>query len=163
LDHTKDVEFRPGHIASSFDSNTIWNAISLGPFYEINDNLTVARSHYEEDLLAEEADHGSNHPHVAITLNNLGRVLKAQGNINGAQLHFQRAMEIDEAVYGPSHAKVAFRASVLGDMLHDLGGLRDARRHYHKALHITIRPNVPYIKISLHTNSISGGTDGTSR
>jgi len=28
---------------------------------------------------------------------------------------------------------------------------------------ITIRPNVPYIKISLHTNSISGGTDGTSR
>jgi hypothetical protein len=27
----------------------------------------------------------------------------------------------------------------------------------------TIRPNVPYIKISSHTNSSLGGTDGTSR
>ena len=27
----------------------------------------------------------------------------------------------------------------------------------------TIRPNVPYIKISSHTNSSIGGTDGTSR
>jgi len=28
---------------------------------------------------------------------------------------------------------------------------------------ITIRPNVPYIKVSSDTNSSTGGTDGTSR
>ncbi len=91
------------------DSPTAWNAISLGPFYEISDNLTVARAHYEEDLRAEEKDHGQNHPHVAITLNSLGRVLKAQGNVNGAYLHFQRALEIDEAVLrpGPSQSRAA--------------------------------------------------------
>ena len=31
-----------------------------------------------------------------------------------------------------------------------------------KKLYITIRPNVPYIKVSLPTNSSIGGTDGAS-
>ncbi|MDM7939283.1 MAG: hypothetical protein QUS07_02950, partial [Methanothrix sp.] len=33
---------------------TAWNAISLGPFYEISGNLTLARVHYGEDLKIEE-------------------------------------------------------------------------------------------------------------
>ncbi len=32
-----------------------------------------------------------------------------------------------------------------------------------KAVFITIRPNVPYIKVSSRANSSIGGTDGTSR
>jgi len=61
---------------------------ALDRFNEISDNLTLAREHYMQDLKNEEADHGSNHPHVAISLNNLGRVLIAQGNIKDALLHF---------------------------------------------------------------------------
>jgi tetratricopeptide (TPR) repeat protein len=49
-----------------------------------------------EDLKTEEAEHGQWHPHVAITLNNLGRALKAQGNIKDAYLYFQRALETAE-------------------------------------------------------------------
>ena len=84
--------------------------------------MTQARTHYEEDLKTEEAEHGKWHPHVAVTLNNLGRALKAQGNIKDAYLHFQRALEIAEASFGHIHPEVALRACILGDMSYDLGG-----------------------------------------
>jgi hypothetical protein len=46
----------------SLKSPSEWNAISLGPFYELNDNLTVAYAHYKQDLKTEEEIHGQNHP-----------------------------------------------------------------------------------------------------
>jgi hypothetical protein len=64
--------------------------------------------HYEEDLKTEEAEHGQWHPHVAITLNNLRRALKAQGNTKDAYLYFQRALEVAEASFGPTIRKLHF-------------------------------------------------------
>jgi hypothetical protein len=59
---TETIGYGPGKI----NFLTIWNAISLGPFYEISGNLTFARVHYGEDLKIEEAEHGQWHPHVAV-------------------------------------------------------------------------------------------------
>ena len=109
------------HGSSRINSPATWNAISLGPFYEISENLTLARSHYEADLKTEESEHGQWPPHVAITLNNFERALKAQVNIKDAYLYFQRALETVEASFPPIHPEVALRAFILGDMLSDLG------------------------------------------
>lgn len=86
--------------------------------------MTLARSHYEEDLKTEEAEHGQWHSHVGITLNNLGRTLKAQGNTKDAYIHFLQALE------------VALRSCILGDLLSDLGGYSEARSHYRRAQQI---------------------------
>jgi tetratricopeptide (TPR) repeat protein len=96
---TETIGYGPGKI----NFPTTWNAISLGPFYEISGNLTLATVHYGEDLKIEEAEHGQWHPHVAITLDHLGRALKSQGNIKDAYLYFQRALEVAEASFGPIH------------------------------------------------------------
>ena len=127
---------RTGYGPGKINFPTAWNAISLGPFYEISGNLTLARVNYEEDLRMEEAEHGQWHPHVAITLDHLGRALKSQGNIKDAYLYFQRALEVAEASFGPIHPEVALRACILGDLLYDLGGFSEARSQYQRALAI---------------------------
>jgi tetratricopeptide (TPR) repeat protein len=141
----------PGRI----NSPTTWNAISLGPFYEISDNLTLARSHYEEDLKTEEAEHGQWHPNVGITLNNLGRALKAQGNNKDAYLYFQRALEIAEGSFGPIHPEVALRAFILGDLLSDLGGYGEAWSQYQRAQQIMESLSGPdHLDVAIILNSL---------
>jgi tetratricopeptide (TPR) repeat protein len=111
-----------------------WNAVGLGPFYEISENLTLARAHYEADLKAEEADHGQDHPHALIALNHLARTLFAQGNIKDAQLRLEQLMDVALNAFGPVHPEVALQACHLGDLFYRLGGYNEARSYYQRAL-----------------------------
>ncbi len=43
------------------------------------------------------------HPDTALSLNNLGALLRAQGDLAGAKPYYERALAIREAVLGPQH------------------------------------------------------------
>jgi len=49
---------------------------------------------------------GAQHPDVAMTLNNLAVLLKANGQREAAAQLYQRALQIFEQTLGPEHPKV---------------------------------------------------------
>ncbi len=59
---------------------------------------------------------GPNHPNVALTLNNLAGLHKAQGHYAEAETYHKRALAIREKVLGPDHP-------VTGESLRNLGEL----------------------------------------
>src|SRR5208282_1444813 len=80
-----------------------------------------------------EASLGSDHPNVAIDLNNLAQLLKATNRLAEAEPLMHRALAIDEASYGPDHPTVAIDLNNLAQLLQDTNRLGEAeplsRRH----------------------------------
>jgi len=69
-------------------------------------DLAGARAAYERALRILEASLGLEHPNVAVTVNNLGRVLKDQGDLAGARAAFERALRILERFLPPEHPHI---------------------------------------------------------
>jgi tetratricopeptide (TPR) repeat protein len=95
-----------------------------------------AKSHLERALTLAEKAYGSDHPEVAIRVNNLGSVLKALGDLPAAKEHYERALAIGEEVYGKDHPNVAIRVNNLGSVLRALGDLPAAKECFERALAI---------------------------
>ncbi|MEM9998770.1 MAG: FxSxx-COOH system tetratricopeptide repeat protein [Bacteroidota bacterium] len=100
-------------------------------------DLLGARQTLERALAIDRVTYGSNHPLVAIGLNNLGGVFKDLGDLPAAREAFERALAIDQATYGPDHPEVAIRLNNLGDVLRALGDLPAAREAFERAITVT--------------------------
>jgi hypothetical protein len=70
-------------------------------------------------LAIDEAGLGSDHPEVAIRLNNLAQLLQATNRLGEAEPLMRRALAIDEASLGPHHPRVAVRLNNLARLLED--------------------------------------------
>ncbi|MBV9790097.1 MAG: tetratricopeptide repeat protein, partial [Chloroflexi bacterium] len=112
-----------------------------------------ARRYYERALAIWEQVLGVEHPHTAISLNNMGSVLHAQGDLAGAQEYYRRALRIDEASYGPEHPEVATDVNNLGEVLRVQGDLAGAKEYHERAL--AIREKVLGIEHPHTTNSLN--------
>jgi tetratricopeptide (TPR) repeat protein len=77
-------------------------------------------------LAIDEASYGSDHPKVAIRLNNLASLLKATNRLAEAEPLMRRALAIDEASYGSDHPKVAIRLNNLAQLLKATNRLAEA-------------------------------------
>ena len=119
----------PWHLAAR-----LWN--SLG--YHLHDvaDYAGAKEAYERALGIDEAAFGPHHPKVAIRVNNLGGVLKAQGHLDQAREAYERALGILEQHLGPEHPNMATLWNNLGLVLKDLGHLDQAREAFERALGI---------------------------
>jgi tetratricopeptide (TPR) repeat protein len=95
-----------------------------------------AKAAFERGLDLNEKAFGSDHPDVAVSLNNLGLVLKALGDIPGAKIAYERALAINEKVLGPDHPKVGASINNLGAVLSALGDLPGAKEAFERALKI---------------------------
>jgi hypothetical protein len=60
-------------------------------------------------LEIDEQSFGSNHPNVAIRLNNLAQLLKDTNRLQEAEPLMRRALQIDEQSFGSNHPNVAIR------------------------------------------------------
>lgn len=103
---------------------------------------------HERAIKIWEASLGTEHPQVAIGVNNLGGVLRALGDLAGAKAAFERALKIHEAAYGPDHPSVATDINNLGMVLQDLGDLTGAKAAFERVLKIlekNLPPGHPYV------------------
>ena len=98
--------------------------------------FTEAKEMYERALAIDEAAYGTDHPDVAIDVNNLGGVLNALGDMEGAKKMYEQALAIDEATYGPDHPDVAIDVNNIGSVLKALGDMEGAKKMYERALRI---------------------------
>jgi len=65
--------------------------------------LDEARQCFERALSIDEAAFGSDHPNVAIRVNNLGGALEALGKLDEARHCYERALRIFTAFLGDDH------------------------------------------------------------
>ncbi|MFL6202551.1 MAG: tetratricopeptide repeat protein, partial [Thermoanaerobaculia bacterium] len=91
---------------------------------------------YRNALIIDEASFGSQHPRVAVQLNNLAQLLKATNRLSEAEPLMRRALDIDEASFGSQHPKVAIRLNNLAQLLQATNRLSEAEPLMRRALAI---------------------------
>ena len=95
-----------------------------------------AKAATERALKIAESALGSDHPTVAVYLNNLGAVLRTVGDFAEAKASYERAISIGQKTFGPDHHQVAAYLSNLGGVLRDLGDFVGAKAAIERALKI---------------------------
>src|SRR5271165_515510 len=75
-------------------------------------------------LCIDEKSYGSDHPDVAIDLNNLAQLLKATNRLQEAEPLMRRALCIDEKSYGSDHPNVARDLNNLAQLFQDTNRLQ---------------------------------------
>ncbi|KIG13558.1 Serine/threonine kinase PKN8 [Enhygromyxa salina] len=98
--------------------------------------LAQARSLCERALVAAEREHGSENTFVAIILNNLGLIARAEDQPRLGLEHDRRALEICEAGVGPTHPYTAYSLIGIGQGLLALGQASAATEVLTRALEI---------------------------
>jgi tetratricopeptide (TPR) repeat protein len=108
---------------------------------------------YRRALAIDEASRGSNHPAVAIRLNNLALLLRDTSRLVEAEPLYRRALAIDEASYGPDHPAIATRLNNLAALLEATDRQVEAEPLYRRALAIdeaSSGPDHPDVATSLN-------------
>jgi tetratricopeptide (TPR) repeat protein len=77
---------------------------------------------------------GEQHPDTALSLNNLGTLLRAQGDYVAARPYYEQALAIRRKVLGEQHADTAHSLNSLGVLIQDQGDYAAARPYYEQAL-----------------------------
>ncbi|WP_437841987.1 tetratricopeptide repeat protein [Sorangium sp. So ce1153] len=96
---------------------------------------------------------GSEHPHVAQSLNNLAWLLQTKGDYAAAEPLYRRALAIREKALGPEHPDVATTLNSLTLLLKAKGDYAAAEQLCRRALAIrekALGPEHPHVAYSLH-------------
>ncbi len=108
---------------------------------------------HQRALAIREHALGPDHPHVAISLNNLALLYHAQGRTAEAEPLFQRALAIREHALGPDHPHVAQSLNNLAALFHSQGRTAEAEPLHQHALAISERalgPDHPHVATILN-------------
>jgi tetratricopeptide (TPR) repeat protein len=97
-------------------------------------HLAGAEPLYRRALAIDEKALGPEHPSTAISLNNLGSLLKARGDLAGAEPLYRRALAIDEKALGPDHPYTAVDLDNLAGSLEAKGDLASAETFLRRAV-----------------------------
>jgi tetratricopeptide (TPR) repeat protein len=116
-------------------------------------NFPLAAKALAEALAIREGLLHSEHPDIAVSLNNLALLLQDTNRLSEAEPLYRRALTIDEKSYGPDHPDVAIRLNNLGSLLQDMNRLSEAELLYRRALAIDEKsygPDHPDVAIRLN-------------
>ncbi len=136
----------------------------LGLLLRTKARYAEAEPLYRRALAIGEATLGSDHPNVAIGLNNLANLLRETNRPGEAEPLHRRALAIREASYGSVHPDVAQSLNNLALLLKATNRLGEAEPLYRRALAIgeaTLGPN--HRKVALHLNNLAELLRDTNR
>jgi tetratricopeptide (TPR) repeat protein/CHAT domain-containing protein len=108
-------------------------------------------------LASLEKSLGPEHPEVAVSLNNLAELYRAQGEYGRAESHQRRALAIWEKALGPDHPNVAVSLSNLAAVYQAEGQYGRAEPLLRRALVIwekTLGPEDPRLAVSLNNLAV---------
>ena len=109
---------------------------ALGHHLWLAGDYRGARPLLERALRVREQVLGVEHPDTAMSLNNLGQLLKDMGELVDARPLLERALRIREQVLGAEHPHTAQSLNNLGGLLKSMGDLAGARPLLERALAI---------------------------
>ena len=110
--------------------------------------MAGARTLRERGLAIAEKSLGSDHPSVAVQLNDLALTFGREGEYSTARSLFERALRIYERRLGPDHSSVTTVVYNLAIVSALLGDFPEARRQFNRALSTwerVVGPNHPFV------------------
>jgi nucleoside phosphorylase/tetratricopeptide (TPR) repeat protein len=108
----------------------------VGIYLSASATLGKAREVLERAVRLKEAAYGRDHPEVAITLGNLGNVVRGQGDLAEARRLQEWALRLKQSAYGPNHPEVARTLVNLGLVARSQGKHAEACRLLERALRL---------------------------
>ncbi|MFN6303662.1 MAG: tetratricopeptide repeat protein [Planctomycetota bacterium] len=125
-----------GSIPDSFVAPTVRLMSILAGYLFTRAAYQEAEPLMRRALAVDEQSYGSDHPNVAIHLNNLAALLQATNRMSEAEPLMRRALAIDEQSYGPEHPQFAIHLNDLAQLLQDTNRLSEAEPLMRRALAI---------------------------
>jgi CHAT domain-containing protein/tetratricopeptide (TPR) repeat protein len=110
-----------------------------------------------EAVAIRETALGPDHPDVAASLIDLGRLLHEAGDYAAAKPVLERAVSIWERALGPDHPNVARSLNTLANLLRQIGDFAGARLLYERTVGIwerTVGPEDPSVATALNNLAI---------
>ena len=108
----------------------------LGLLYKTKAQHAQAEPLLRRALAVGEQSHGTDHPNVAIRLNNLAQLLQATNRLAEAEPLIRRALVIDENSFGTDHPNVARDLNNLATLLQATNRLTEAEPLMRRSLRI---------------------------
>jgi CHAT domain-containing protein/Flp pilus assembly protein TadD len=121
---------------------------------------------FQEALTIRQGQLGDSHPSVAISLNNLAGLYRAQGRLGEAEPLFQESLLINREQLGNSHLFVATSLNGLANLYRDQGRLGEAELLFQESLTIyreQLGDSHPSIAISLNSLAVLYRVQGRLR
>ncbi|XP_078603581.1 uncharacterized protein LOC144877535 [Branchiostoma floridae x Branchiostoma japonicum] len=145
-----------------------WN--SIHDFKKSGNNLSVSNfkkpngiSYLEQSLQMIKSIYGQSmaHPHIALTLCNIGWAWKKFGDHRKAVQYYEQALQIQRSIFGQSapHPDTALTLHNLGIILHDLGNHRKGINYCEQALQMRksiYGENTAHPDIAISLNVLGG-------
>jgi tetratricopeptide (TPR) repeat protein len=135
--HARDVAEEAYRRAIPEPTTRLMN--QLGLFFQSRAEFGQAEPLMRRALGIDEKSYGSEHPNVAIDLNNLAQLLQATNRLAEAEPLMRRALGIDEKSYGSEHPNVAIRLNNLASLLQATNRLAEAEPLMRRALEIFLK------------------------
>jgi tetratricopeptide (TPR) repeat protein len=137
-----------------------WLTASL---HELAD-WTEAEPLMRRALAVSEKSFGTEHPVVAVSLNNLAQLLKATNRLAEAEPLMRRALAIDETSFGNERPNVAIRLNNLAQLLQDTNRLAEAEPLMRRALVIDEKSfGNEHPKVAIRLNNLALLLHATNR
>jgi tetratricopeptide (TPR) repeat protein len=127
LEHVNDLYLQNGDDLS-------WAFIGIGRFYEGQGLYAEAAPWYKDCLSVVRLLLGEQHPHVAMSLNNLALLYQSQGHYEDAEPLYQQALALRRSLLGEQHPHVAMSLNNLAGLYESQGRYEDAEPLYQQAL-----------------------------
>ncbi|MEX0268199.1 tetratricopeptide repeat protein [Leptolyngbyaceae cyanobacterium UHCC 1019] len=139
------------------DADVFKLATRIAQFYEGQVDYCQALFWYQHCRETSEDRLGSDHPDVAITLNNLAGLYRVQGRYSEAEPLHLRSLDIDQCCYGDNHPAIATDLNNLVLLYTSQGRYSEAESLHLRCLEIekrTLGENQPRFAMGL--NSLAG-------
>ncbi|MFM7426472.1 MAG: tetratricopeptide repeat protein [Elainella sp.] len=114
----------------------LWPYAGVASFYEAQSLWPQAEQWYGDCKTMSEARFGADHPHTAISLNNLAELYRAQGRYIEAELFCLQALEIWRSQLGAEHPNTAQSLNNLALLYESQGRYAEAEPFLLQALEI---------------------------
>ena len=139
MQHMNDSAAKYIELRAALDTTNFDWLIDAGIF--IQEYLAeYDRSLYYYNLALNYASalHGENHPNVAMSYNNIGRIYDSQGNHSKALAYYTKSLEIRLSIFGENHPDVAMSYNNIGSIYDNQGDYSKALEYYTKSLEILL-------------------------
>ena len=161
IDHLKIVAEELNQWLEADDLN--WPFYALSTFYKSQGLYNEAIPYFEQCLKLTEQRLGTEHPDVAISLNNLGSLYESQGRYTEAEALCLRSLSIREKQLGADHPDVASSLNNLAELYRTQGRYLEAEPLYLRSLSIKekqLEADHPDVATSLNNLAVLYRTQG---